>query len=507
MPEKRDALRLLLLGALLLAPILACNMPAEMGTGGPTVTIVSPADGSTVVVGQQVLIQSTASDGKGISRVELIVNVVPIRADPPLEEVTTLFAIVQPWFPDTPGDVVVQVIAYNIDNQASLPASITLHIVESAAGATPAPAPTSTPVPDVTAESGCTLNASFAADVTIPDESELQPGVSFVKTWRIRNSGTCDWEAGFHLVFVGGDQLGAPASVSAPATVSGASADVSVPMTAPSARGSYKGNWRMQSADGQVFGSTVWVIIVVPSPVTATPVPTSTPTPTRTSQPTATTTPPAAPSDLTMTTLPSGYVSLVWKDNASDEQGFHVLANGAILHTVGADAGGWDFMYSDYADVWCDQTVSLTVVAYKGDKWSAPSNEVQYVGPPCPPPIVAQGSGLTLALGECIDLDSGGVEPLGPGSEMLWQKPGGTLFFRAVNGTKWASVGVGSGVPSYAGCSSTPRTATGGLSVPTLQVGMRLCIDTTEGNLAGLRVDEIRPDEELVISFVTWEGP
>jgi len=36
---------------------------------------------------------------------------------------------------------------------------------------------------------------------------------------------------------------------------------------------------------------------------------------------------------------------------------------------------------------------------------------------------------------------------------------------------------------------------------------MRLCIDTTEGNLAGLRVDEIRPDEELVISFVTWEGP
>jgi hypothetical protein len=62
-------------------------------------------------------------------------------------------------------------------------------------------------------------------------------------------------------------------------------------------------------------------------------------------------------------------------------------------------------------------------------------------------------------------------------------------------------------VPSYAGCSSTPRNATGGMSVPTLQAGMRLCIDTTDGNLAGLRVDEVQPDEDLVISFVTWEGP
>jgi hypothetical protein len=508
MPEKRDVLRLMLLGALLLVPILACNMPAETGTGGPAVTIVAPLDGSTVVVGQQVLIQSTASDSRGISRVELIVNAVPVRADPPIEEITTLFAIAQPWFPDTPGDVVVQVIAYNIDNQASLPASITLHVVESAGGATPVPLPTSTPVPDVTAESGCTLNASFAADVTIPDQSELQPGVSFVKTWRIRNSGTCDWETGFHLVFVGGDQLGAPASVSAPATVSGATADVSVPMTGPLGPGSYRGNWRMQSADSQVFGSTVWVIIVVPSPVTSTPAPTSTPVPTQTPLPTATASPPAAPTNLMMSTSTSGYVSLVWTDNASDEQGFHILADGAILHTVvGANNTGWGFMYSDYADVWCGKTVSLTVVAYKGDKWSAPSNAVQYVGPPCPPPVVAQGS-ATMMLGNGLDLDTGTVGALSGDSDLMWQKPGGTLLLRAVNGMSFGVMGVvGPSIPSYATCDAMAKISYGGIPVPDLQVGTLLCYNTTGGNLAGIRVDEIQADEDIVLSFVTWEGP
>ena len=57
---------------------------------------------------------------------------------------------------------------------------------------------------------------------------------------------------------------------------------------------------------------------------------------------------------------------------------------------VGADTTGWGFMYSDYASVWCDKTVDLTVVAYRGSVWSAPSNAVQYVGPPCPPPILVQ---------------------------------------------------------------------------------------------------------------------
>ena len=506
MSDKKSLFKLVLFGILLLAPVIACNPPTP-ASGGPTVNIVSPIDGATVTVGQQVLVQSSASDEQGIVRVDLVVNAVVVRSDPPVEGTPTTFAIAQPWFPETPGDVVLQVVAYNASNQPSPAASITLHVVEGAAGVDPTSVPpTSTPVPDVTGEGGCTLNATYTADLSIPDGSVLQPGVSFLKTWRMLNSGTCDWGTGFTLVFVGGSQLGAPASVIVPPTASGGTVDISVPMVAPVTPGNYKSNWRMLSDGGQAFGSTVWASIVVPAPVTDTPVATSTPTSTPTPEITATPGPPAAPTNLTMSTSTGGFVSLVWTDNASDEQGFHILADGAILHTVvGADNTGWGFNYSDYADVWCDKTVDLTVVAYRGAVWSAPSNAVQYAGPPCPPSIVAQGS-ATLVLGESLDLDTGTVGPLSGDAELLWQKPGGTLFLRAASGVSFGVAGaVGPSVPSYTFCDSMTKSSTGGVSVPTLTVGTLLCYNTTEGNLAGIRVDEIQADEDIVLSFVTWD--
>jgi hypothetical protein len=64
---------------------------------------------------------------------------------------------------------------------------------------------------------------------------------------------------------------------------------------------------------------------------------------------------------------------------------------------------------------------------------------------------------------------------------------------------------VGPSVPSYTFCDSMTKSATGGVSVPTLTVGTLLCYNTTEGNLAGIRVDEIQADEDIVLSFVTWD--
>jgi methionine-rich copper-binding protein CopC len=505
MSKDKHVLRLLLLIALFAAPVLACGPPTSKATG-PTATIVSPANGSTVAVGQQVLIQSSAADEAGISRVELLINATPVRTDPPAEGTPTTFAIAQPWFPEAPGDVVVQVIAYNTQNQASLPASITLHVVESVAQATSAAAPTQTPVPDVTEESGCTLNASYVTDVTIPDNTELQPGVSFVKTWRIRNSGTCDWEPGFHLVFVGGSQMGAGPSAAVPATASGSTADVSVPMTAPAAPGTYKSNWRVQSSEGQTFGSSVYALIVVPPPATDTPVPTDTPTPTNTAEPTdtpePTETPPAAPTTLTMTTLPSGYVSFVWVDNADDEEGFRVLADGATHATLGVDEQGYGFHTGDY---FCGETVDITVVAYKGSLTSDPSNAVQYTGPPCPPPVVVQASGVTMAIPSYLDLDTGALGDYDADVDLLWQSSGGYRII-GMNGMRFTTMGIGPNLPSFHSCSTSAKAEVA-IYIPTLQAGTRLCFETTDGNLAGFRVDEIQPDHDLVISYVTWEGP
>jgi hypothetical protein len=128
---------------------------------------------------------------------------------------------------------------------------------------------------------GCTFDATFVADVTIPDNTELAPGTEFVKTWRLRNNGTCDWGEGFQFVFVGGEQMQGPASVNVPPTLAGATVDVSVLFRAPQEPGAHRSNWRMRTSDDQDFGSHPFVQIVVPPPDTPTPpvTPTATPGP------------------------------------------------------------------------------------------------------------------------------------------------------------------------------------------------------------------------------------
>jgi hypothetical protein len=50
---------------------------------------------------------------------------------------------------------------------------------------TSTPPPTLTPVP-------CD-RAAFVADVTVPDGTNFAPGTTFVKTWRLKNNGSCTW--------------------------------------------------------------------------------------------------------------------------------------------------------------------------------------------------------------------------------------------------------------------------------------------------------------------------
>ncbi len=140
------------------------------------------------------------------------------------------------------------------------------------------PGPTHTPVPDVSGPDGCTLNAAYVADVTIPDDTPFDPGETFTKVWRVRNSGTCAWEQGTQLIFLTGDPLGGPTAVDVSEEVAPeANVDVGVDFVAPTAPGTYRSNWRLQAPDGTQFGTQVYVQIIVPEPVTETPTPTEAP--------------------------------------------------------------------------------------------------------------------------------------------------------------------------------------------------------------------------------------
>ena len=68
----------------------------------------------------------------------------------------------------------------------------------------PAKAPTATPVPAGTpTPAPCTNGTGYGnpLDLTVPDDTIMQPGQTFEKRWRIVNVGTCEWAAGYSFVY------------------------------------------------------------------------------------------------------------------------------------------------------------------------------------------------------------------------------------------------------------------------------------------------------------------
>ncbi len=152
------------------------------------------------------------------------------------------------------------------------------------------PAPTSTPVPTLSGnQSGggipvtrCTYQASFVADVTIPDDSRINPGAAFTKIWRVRNDGTCTWGSGYPLnalIYYSGSQFGAPYQIPISGPVGpGQMLDLAVNMVAPNTPGVYTSEW-MLLLDNTYFGlgpyqsATLYTRIVVgvtPTPMVMT---------------------------------------------------------------------------------------------------------------------------------------------------------------------------------------------------------------------------------------------
>lgn len=97
---------------------------------------------------------------------------------------------------------------------------------------------------------------TFIKDVNYPDGADLLPGEEFTKTWRLKNAGACTWTSGYSLVFERGNALGGPATkqLSTGDVEPGETIDVSVDLQAPEDTGTYQGFWKLRNASGQVFG-------------------------------------------------------------------------------------------------------------------------------------------------------------------------------------------------------------------------------------------------------------
>jgi len=123
----------------------------------------------------------------------------------------------------------------------------------------------------------CVDSSEFVSDVTVPDGTSFEPGTVLRKTWRIRNSGTCTWDAGYRLMFLSGDRMSGPRSTPLgsldrlpqspplfPSVRPGAEIELSVTLIAPSEAGTFTGQWQLFAPDGTPFGTSMYVAIVVP---------------------------------------------------------------------------------------------------------------------------------------------------------------------------------------------------------------------------------------------------
>ncbi|KDC49303.1 NBR1-Ig-like domain-containing protein [Pseudoalteromonas fuliginea] len=95
----------------------------------------------------------------------------------------------------------------------------------------------------------------FIKDVTIPDGTPIKAGTTFVKTWRIKNSGNITWEDRY-LQRVTLNSIGLCQSVQKVRinkTVPSASVDISVKFHAPKHPGSCRIDWKMVDEKGKLL--------------------------------------------------------------------------------------------------------------------------------------------------------------------------------------------------------------------------------------------------------------
>jgi Ig-like domain from next to BRCA1 gene len=124
------------------------------------------------------------------------------------------------------------------------------------------------PAITVTAETPATANPCFnllwIKDVTIPDGTHLRAGEVFTKTWLVQNIGGCAWRAGFTFNPVGGDRMRGNIVTLQEPIQTGSKREISVQLVVPSGQnGLIQSSWRMADTEGNYFGDTLSISILV----------------------------------------------------------------------------------------------------------------------------------------------------------------------------------------------------------------------------------------------------
>jgi uncharacterized protein YkwD len=117
----------------------------------------------------------------------------------------------------------------------------------------------------------CQDVAAFVSDVTYPDNSNVEAGETFTKTWAINNTGTCAWGSGYELVLLsGGFSQSTPLDDPFPVVEPKASVELSISLTVPESTSIYTGTWNIKRPEGDNVkikegeDLDLWAIVIVP---------------------------------------------------------------------------------------------------------------------------------------------------------------------------------------------------------------------------------------------------
>jgi hypothetical protein len=209
--------RIGLLLALAMLALSACNLSSEPPTpdvtptgqasGKPVVTINSPSSGDEFVVDEDILVSASATDGQGVTRVQLLANgqiVRTVSSESPTGD--TRLDVLLDYTPVQEGTVTLEVVAYR-SAVASDPASVEVEIREDQAQVTATPQPgNNVPVidpndPTCRALTNVGLNfrtgpgTNFSRIATIPAGAQvpLQGRLADNTWWQVRFSNQIGW--------------------------------------------------------------------------------------------------------------------------------------------------------------------------------------------------------------------------------------------------------------------------------------------------------------------------
>jgi hypothetical protein len=358
------------------------SAPGPSPTSGPRVEvrIASPAEGAVIALDQQVGIESMLLAPGGletVAHVELQVDGQTTEARPVASLVQsgqTALPVSLPWRPAAVGDHQVTVRALSATGAPLGQATVNLRVSETSAEILPEPA--------------CTPDATFLADVTIPPGANFLPGALMDKVWQVRNSGTCAWDVGYELAHVGGEGLGAPASIAVPPTAAGERSNLEVALWAPEQAGVYTSTWQLRSPQGVFFGPTLPLSVHVEIQAQAVQSP-------------------SPPANLRAQIAQDGQaVHLTWEDRSENEDAFRVYRQDveASIGLVPADS----HLFVDRT-VACGKTYRYGVTAFNAAGSSSLVESSPVSLPSCtagdaPPTLMLSATPTQIAAGDIFTI-------------------------------------------------------------------------------------------------------